>query len=189
MTRLIHLGWAALLVAAACGGKGGSAPEPATAKTAAATKDPNTVFGPLDVGAEYESWKKVNTETFVSKPHGKRFVDIHVNEVGYDAYITKAEFPVGTIIVKPSWTAKDGKPSEVQGPLFVMEKKAKGFDAEHNDWWYGFWWGEPTGAWKGKGGIYWRSPSPKVNYCWECHDDFTEEVGRPPRDKRVKAPE
>ena len=195
MKSMMHLGWAALLVASACGGKGGS---PATGSTgtpmakdkpAAAAQDPNTVFKDLDVGADYKSWKKINTETFLSKPHGKRFVDIHVNDVGYDAYIKKDDLPVGTIIVKPSWEAKDGKASDVEGPVFVMEKKPAGFDADHGDWWYGFYWKQPTGAWKDKGGIYWRSPSPKVNYCWECHDDYSGEVGRPPREYRVKAPE
>jgi hypothetical protein len=181
-----------LVLAAACGGggpepqSGGKQAEPGAGNPQG---DPNAVFGPLRVGADYKSFTKVSTDKFQSPTHGKRFVEIWVNEVGLAAYQGEDEFPVGTIIVKESWE-NDGKggPTEVRGPLFVMEKRAKGYDSEHNDWHYEFHWENVPEQWAGKLGgnqIYWRSPSKKVDYCSGCHDNYDREVGLPAKGYRV----
>lgn len=143
-------------------------------------------FGALEHGADYKSYKLVSKQKFLSKPHGKRFVEIYVNDIGYEAYTTGKPFPVGSIIVKPSWQAKDGKPSATPGPIFVMMKKEKGFAKQHNDWWYAIHWEKPPARFSKDGkGLYWRSPSKRVNYCWECHENYDNEVGLPPRAMRA----
>lgn len=168
----------------ACGG-GKKDPVAAGAETPAA----EPAYAPLDVGADYKSYTKVNKETFVSPTHGKRFVDIYVNDVGLAAYTSDAEFPVGSIVVKTSWETADGKPTDVAGPIFVMEKKAAGFSPDHGDWWYGLHWENVPASWQPKMGgatqVYWRSPSAKVNYCWECHDNFDRAMGLPPAEQRT----
>ncbi len=178
----------ALVGLTACGGtstpaKGSSG----TAAAAAKPADPAAQFGPLDIGADYQTYKKVTKHPHLSPTHGKRFVEIWVNDVGYPAYTSEAEFPVGTIIVKESWESAGDGPSETRGPIFVMEKKAAGFDPEHEDWYYAIHWEKPTPKYEKKlgGPIYWRTPSKKVNYCWGCHENYDREVGLPPREART----
>ena len=60
--------FALVLVLCACGGA--PAVEPAPATPADESK-----FGPLDVGADYASFKKVTDAPFRSLDHGNRFVD------------------------------------------------------------------------------------------------------------------
>lgn len=141
-------------------------------------------FGPLEHGADWKSYVKVSKQPFFSKPHGKRFVEIYVNKLGHEAYISDKPFPVGTVIVKPSWESENGKPSAKLGPVFVMMKKEKGFSKEHNDWWYAIHWENPPPPFNKDGGLYWRTPSKKVNYCWECHENYDRDVGLPPRAMR-----
>jgi hypothetical protein len=174
------------LMSIACGGQAApSTAAPAAGSAPAAADD--AAFGPLEYGADYQSYTRVNKETFQSPTHGRRFVDIYVNDVGLDAYRGESEFPVGTVIVKSSWESEGETRTDVAGPLFVMVKKEKGFDPEHSDWWYGFHWESVPEKWAAKlkaKQIYWRSPSSKVDYCWKCHDSYDREVGMPPADKR-----
>jgi hypothetical protein len=175
-----------ILLLAACGGGssgGGAAPAPAAAP------DPAAAYAPLDVGADRATYAKVNKASFESPTHGHRFVDIYVNPIGLEAYRSDAPMPVGSIVVKTSREAKDGAPTDVAGPIFVMEKRAAGFDPEHDDWWYGLHWAEVPDGWRPKMGgatqVYWRSPSPKVGYCAGCHDAYDRELGMPPADQRA----
>ncbi|MCA9679910.1 MAG: hypothetical protein H6709_09455 [Kofleriaceae bacterium] len=147
------------------------------------SSDASSTFGPLEVGADWQTYTRVDDQPFPSPTHGGRMVEVWVNDVGVAAYESEdAEIPVGTIVVKTSHE-KDGS----MGPIFVMEKKAKGFDAEHDDWWYAIHWAEPSGAWTAKGGgpIYWRTPSHKVDYCWDCHESFDRELGGVPVERRA----
>lgn len=147
--------------------------------------DPAATFAPLEVGADYASYVKFNTSPVVSETHGGRLVDTYVNAVGAAAYLDEeAELPVGAVIVKTS-TERDGAP----GPIFVMEKRAPGFDPEHGDWAYAIHWAAPPAAWAKKlgGPIYWRSPSPRVGYCVECHDNYDRNLGGIPSDQRIGA--
>jgi len=141
--------------------------------------DLEAVYAPLDVGADYASWKKVSKGTWESKTHGHRFVEIYVNDVGYDAYVHDQELPPGSIVVKTSKENAGGKPSDVDGPIFVMKKEAPGYFPEHNDWFYAFHWAKPTPAQaKALGGpVYWRGKSEKVRYCWKCHENYDRELG------------
>lgn len=150
--------------------------------------DPHTTYGPLQVGADYASYKKVSSGPFESPTHGKRFVEIYVNDIGAAAYQSEAELPVGTVIVKTSWEREGDAPSKTAGPLFVMEKRAPGYDTERNDWYYALHWAEVPESWTKKVGarqVYWQSPSPKVSYCHDCHENFENEVGLPAKGFRA----
>jgi hypothetical protein len=187
-----------LLVASAC--SGGSGPEPkssgdqtaqpaAPGQPAKAAATAGEGYAALEVGADYAGFTKVSTEPFVSPTHGKRYVEIWVNDVGLAAYQGEDEFPVGSIIVKESWEndGKGGK-TDVRGPLFVMEKRAKGFNDDHSDWWYALHWEKVPENWAAKMGanqVYWRSPSKKIQYCHNCHESFDREVGLPAKGYRT----
>jgi hypothetical protein len=161
----------ALLALVACGAP---AATPAPPTPAAEGR-----YARLDVGADYATYRRLTTAPFLSAVHGDRWVHVYVNEVGADAYLLGTPIPVGTIIVKESWEGRDGRASSVPGPIFVMEKRAAGYDADHEDWWYAIHWAEPTPAQRAKlgGPIYWRGKSPKVAYCYDCHDSYDRGLG------------
>lgn len=180
-----------VLVAAACGG--GAASKPAggggAASDGAGAADPAAAYAPLEVGADHASYTKVNKSSFLSPTHGKRFVDIYVNDVGLAAYQSGGDFPVGSVIVKTSWESKDGQPTDVAGPIFVMEKRAAGFAPDRDDWWYGLHWEDVPETWRARMGgasqVYWRSPSQKVDYCAGCHEVYDHHMGLPPEEQRA----
>jgi hypothetical protein len=190
----------ALVALAACGGSGAKGSSPPRggeggdmmnermASGGAMGSDPGSEYAPLDVGADWATYTKLNREPVSSKTHGGRLVDTYVNAVGVDAYKTDgAEVPVGTVIVKTSQEVVDGAPTGEAGPVFVMEKRAKGFSPEHDDWFFGIHWADPPERWKAKvgGPFYWRSPSKKADYCWECHENYDRFLGGIPEDKRA----
>lgn len=145
-------------------------------------------FGPLDYGADWQSYHKMNKGPVKSRSHGGRFVDTYVNEVGFAAYQDEeAPIPEGTVIVKTSWEAESGQPTTVAGPIFVMVKRAAGFAPDHDDWWYGFQWQDPPEKWAKKlgGPTYWRTPSKKVDYCWDCHENYDRALGMVPEAQRA----
>lgn len=189
-TRLLALGIGTLAMACSGGAKskqGGSMSAMDKKVMVSMKMHDGQPFGPLEYGADYkDKFKLVSKGKFHSKPHGRRFVEVWVNDIGYDAYTSGKPLPVGSIIVKPSWQAKGGKPTTTAGPLFVMVKKPKGYSKEHNDWWYAIHWKHPPKRFSAGGkGLYWRSPSARVNYCWECHENYDNEVGLPPRAMRA----
>ncbi|ACY16980.1 cytochrome P460 family protein [Haliangium ochraceum] len=174
----------------ACGGGHAGAPEasaPAAgddAEPAAEAADPNTTFGPLAVGADWESYAKLNDTPVRSGDHGGRFVDTYVNDIGAAAYKDdSAEVPVGTIVVKTSWERDGDQPSDRRGPIFVMEKRDAGFAPEHGDWYYAIHWENAPERFGGQ--LYWQSPSPKVDYCWECHEGYDRSLGGVPEEHRT----
>jgi hypothetical protein len=173
---------------AACGGTHAPANDPAAGTDkegrmrAAAAKSPGTgedVFGPLEVGADYLTYRKVTDKPFQSLDHGNRWVDVYVNALGAREYLSGAPVPVGTIVVKTSWQDDHGKPSNVEGPLFIMEKRAMGYAPEHDDWYFAIHWANPPPAEAKKfgGPFYWRGKSPRAAYCWECHDLYDRRLG------------
>jgi hypothetical protein len=192
MTTRIWLGiGAAIALGAGCGG--GHKTEdtaPNDDSKGAPAGDPNAAFGPLEIGAGFESWTVVTKFAHVSPTHGNRFVDIFVNDVGLAAYTSDADFPVGTVIVKKSYERDGDKPSATLGPVFVMEKREAGFSPDHEDWYYAIRWENPTPKFQKQfgGPFYWRSPSAKVSYCWKCHDNYDREVGLPPKQARTWEP-
>ncbi len=172
---------AALVLLVACGGGSAPAPGPAAPPTEAPAGAPasESAFGPLEVGADYETYRRLTDRMFRSLVHGNRWVHVYVNELGADAYLAGEDVPVGTIVVKTSVQNVDGQPSDIEGPIFVMEKRAKGYWPEHGDWWYAIHWANPPPeeAARFGGPFYWRGRSPRVAYCWKCHDDYVNGLG------------
>jgi hypothetical protein len=177
----------ALGLAAACGGAPPTSTDPGGADRegrmrSAATRLPaagEDTFGPLEVGADYASYRKVTDKPFQSLDHGNRWVDVYVNEIGAAAYLSGAPVPVGTIVVKTSWQDDHGRPSSIAGPLFIMEKRAAGYAPEHDDWYFAIHWANPPAADARQlgGPIYWRGKSKRAAYCWECHDLYDRRLG------------
>jgi hypothetical protein len=188
MTRWIAI-TALSLCAAACGGKApigqGSSDGPPGDR--GDRGDRHAVFGPLEVGADWQSYTRVNTEPVPSEDHGNRFVDTWVNEVGLEAYkAPDMPMPVGSVVVKTSWQTSDGQPTTTPGPIFVMEKRAAGYDDENDNWYYAIHWAEPSERMRERfGQIYWRSPSAKVEYCYGCHNGYDRQLGMVPEGKRA----
>lgn len=163
----------ALALLVACGGAGGRG------SGAGGGAADESAFGPLEIGADHESYRRVTDEPFLSLDHGNRWVHVYVNEVGAQPYLDGGDIPVGTVVVKTSVQTVDGKPSDLAGPIFVMEKRAPGYAPAHGDWWYAIHWAEPPPDERAKygGPVYWRGRSPRVAYCWECHDDYVNGLG------------
>ncbi len=148
--------------------------------------DDASTFAPLEVGADWPTYVKVNTSPVRSETHGGRLVDTYVSAGGIAAYLDdEAAIPVGTVLVKTSMEA-DGTP----GPLFVMEKRAAGADADRDDWAYAIHWADPPARWRKRlgGPIYWRTPSKKAEYCTECHTNYDRGLGGVPAAQRITAP-
>lgn len=145
--------------------------------------DEASTFGPLEIGADWATYTKLNKASFKSDTHGGRMVDSYVNTIGLDAFNKGEEMPVGSIVVKTSKDSTDGS----TGPVFVMEKRAAGFNKEHGDWWFAIHWAEPPENWKKRfgGPIYWRTPSKKADYCAKCHDDFVTGIGGVPDEQKI----
>jgi len=161
------------MLLASCGGAP-AVSSPATAAAAAADG-----FEPLGIGADYPSYRKLTPTRFKSRVHGNRWVDVYVNEIGADAYLDGGDIPVGTTVVKASWEDADGKPSDFAGPTYVMRKEAPGYAPEHDDWYYAIHWARPTPeqAQLLGGPIYWQGASPRVAYCYDCHDSYDRSLG------------
>ena len=158
---------------AACGGAKTSGTKPTV------VADPASAFGPLQEGADYQTYTKMSKAPFASPTHGGRDVEVWVNAAGVEAYKKGEPSPAGTIIVKSS-TEKADDGSTIPGPLFVMSKKDK-------DWSYALYWEKPSAKWiKQLGGpVYWRTPSPKAAYCVECHENYDNELGGVPEEARA----
>jgi len=159
------------LLLVGCGGS-----QPPTKKQ---PTDAESVFGPLEVGADYATYTKLTDKPFLSLDHGNRWVDVYVNSIGLAAYDSSAPIPVGTIVVKTSVLDEDGAPGTVVGPLYVMEKRAAGYAPAEDDWWYALHWANPPAedAVKFGGPIYWRGTSARVDYCANCHTDYDRSLG------------
>jgi len=142
-------------------------------------RDPEAVFGPLEIGADYARYVKLTDAPFRSLDHGDRWVEVYVSANGAAAYEGTGEIPVGTVVVKTSWLDVDGAPSNIAGPIFVMEKRAPGYAPAHGDWWYAIHWANPPAddAKRFGGPIYWRGRSPRVQSCVDCHDDYDRGLG------------
>jgi hypothetical protein len=173
----------ALLVVAlaACAPPATTAPRVSSPGTnPVASRDPEGEFAPLDVGADFHTYRRVTAEPFLSAVHGNRWVHVWVNEVGADAYLAGTPIPVGTTIVKESFEDEGGAASTVAGPLYVMQKRAPGYaPGEDLDWYNAIYWPTPSADMRAKlgGPIYWRGKSPRVRYCYECHDSYDRGLG------------
>ena len=117
------------------------------------------------VARAYQSWPRYNTAPYRSATHGERFVNNYANGLGrdYGAFEEAGDLPVGSIVAKDSF-AVTAAGDVFSGPLFVMEKMPRGFNAESRDWKFstimpdGSLFGETNGA-----------DSQNVAFCIACH--------------------
>jgi hypothetical protein len=84
---------------------------------AAAVRDPvaESVF------RDYRGWKRVNSPPVLSEPHNDTFVVTYLNP--------RAEGPA----LAGPFALVNGRPGP-RGAVFVMEKRARGYDAPNADW-------------------------------------------------------
>jgi len=121
----------------------------------------------LPEAAAYRDWTSASTAPYQSATHGSRFVLNLVNDAGRDAYLDflseGLKMPVGTKTAKVSFTI-DRSGAVKQGPLFVMEKVARGALPDTGDWRYTL--VLPTGKVMGVTGT---ETGDKVKFCHDCH--------------------
>jgi hypothetical protein len=113
---------------------------------------------------QYKRWKKVNQEPVLSATHGNRYVFTYLNKTAEPSGLQgKFPFPKGAVLAKESFEGEGGKPGP-KGPVFLMEKRAKGYDGKHGDWHYAV--VDPGGAvaMSGSG----KDGSPTA-FCAACH--------------------
>lgn len=144
-----------------CAAKQPCAPkQPCAAKPAAAVKDraAEVTF------KEYSGWKKVNDKPVLSETHGNRWVFTYLDKKAEGAGLAgKFPFPVGAVLTKESFENEGGKPS-AKGPLFIMEKRKKGYDAANSDWHYAIVNPDGTVAMSGSG-----KKGSATEFCAACH--------------------
>ena len=140
----------------------------------------------LPEAAAYKGWTHASTAPYLSATHGARFVNNLVNDTGRDAYLdyldTGFKTPVGSIVAKESFTI-DKAGNVKRGPLFFMEKVARGGLPETDDWKYAL--VLPNGKVMGVSGT---ETGPKVKFCHDCHESVLESQDAmfyPPREYRV----
>ena len=127
---------------------------------AAAVRDPvaESVF------RDYRGWKRVNTAPVLSESHNDTFVVTYLNPKAEGPALTgRFPFPEGAILVKESFAAVSQRPGP-RGAVFVMEKRARGYDAAHADWHWAVI--EPDSA-VGMSGSGRRDQETAL--CAECH--------------------
>lgn len=111
------------------------------------------------VAAAYRGWTAASTRPAVAGPHGERFLQTFVNDIGAAQYLKYAEdgftMPVGTVIAKESFRIKKGE--AVVGPLFIMTKLENGAAPDAQDWHYD--------ALLPSGGVM----KIKQSFCANCH--------------------
>ncbi|MFK5980998.1 MAG: cytochrome P460 family protein [Rhizobiaceae bacterium] len=127
----------------------------------------------LPILKNYQSWKRYNSEPYLSATHGQRYVNNYANGLvdNYGKLKNGETYPVGTVFAKDSITVTKQKEIYL-GAMFVMEKLTKGKSPETADWRYvmvlpdGSMFGDTTG-----------DEAESVEYCHACHiqksrDDF-----------------
>ncbi len=117
------------------------------------------------VAGAYRGWRRFNRAPYRSSAHGNRYLNNYGNAAAraYGRFEEAGRLPVGAVIAKDSFTVT-GAGDVHPGPLFIMEKMAKGFKYVTGDWRYTMIMpdGSVFGATDGPG-------SEKVEFCIACH--------------------
>jgi hypothetical protein len=118
------------------------------------------------VTAAFQGWRRPNREPYRSGVHGQRFVNHYANDLAqdYGMFESGMPFPEGSIIVKDSFAVTETG-AVMSGPMFLIEKKEKGFNPSSKDWLFMMInpSGEIVGITKGSG-------ASKVRFCADCHN-------------------
>ena len=120
----------------------------------------------LKLVANYRSWTNVAAAPYQSATHGSRYVNNYANATGaasYKKFEDVGTMPAGSVLAKDSFVV-NANGTTAAGPLFVMEKRNAGFNADSFDWAYTMINPDGTvfGVTKGQG-------SANVEFCIECH--------------------
>ncbi len=94
----------------------------------------------------YQGWMKVNQTTITGDETGvlgpahegaKGFREIYINDIGKAVAYGEADYPypMGTIIVKESFKAKEGGKGKLDS-ITIMVKREDGYDRENGNWEY-----------------------------------------------------
>ena len=115
--------------------------------------------------SDYQSWRRYNRFPYRSATHGERYVNNYANKIAkeYGDYEDASELPAGSILAKDSF-AVTAQGDVFTGPLFIMEKLAKGSGTGTGDWRYSMVMpdGSVFGRTQGVG-------SERVAFCHTCH--------------------
>jgi len=112
----------------------------------------------------YTGWKKVNDKPVLSETHGNRWVFTYLNKKAESAGLAgKFPFPEGAVLAKESFENEGGKPG-AKGPLFIMEKRKKGYDTANSDWQYAIVNLDGSVAMSGSG-----KKGSSTEFCAACH--------------------
>ncbi|WP_371154866.1 recombinase [Jannaschia sp. 2305UL9-9] len=89
-----------------------------------------------EIAAVYRDWAPTATRMAVAGPHGERFLQTFVNDIGAEQYLAfedgDFEMPVGSVLAKESVAVRDG--TGRVGPLFIMTKVDDAPD--YDNWFY-----------------------------------------------------
>ena len=122
------------------------------------------------IAAAFADWKVYNSRPYVAQTHAARYVNNYANAAAkaYGRFEKAGRMPPGAVLAKDSFSV-DANGQGVPGPLFLMEKMARGFNAASGDWRYSMIMpsGRVVGVTKGRG-------SATVKFCHECHMSVAE---------------
>ena len=144
---------------------------PASASTTASTGNADL----LSLLKDYQkNMTKMNTKPWNSRTHGHRWVNTYVSKGAKEAYRNSDVLPLGSLVVKESFQDKDGKPSDVPGPLYMMLKGKAEDSPWTGGWKYAMTWekpvaGNPEGL---QSPVTWLPGDPNLNSCTKCHGHF-----------------
>jgi len=132
--------------------------------------------------SDYVNWGATATRPAAPGPHGNRFLNTFVNEVGLAEYLKYSDereenpMPVGTVIAKEVFNVNK-KLAVKKGQLFFMEKVAAGNADEFGNWIYS--------AVKSNG----DPMKISQKFCHDCHGAFSDQdaLGYPDEDVRLAA--
>ncbi|MEO1141135.1 MAG: cytochrome P460 family protein [Pseudomonadota bacterium] len=129
---------------------------------------------------EYLNWGRTAVRPAAPGPHGGRFLNTTVNEIGYREYIKYSDerednpMPVGTVIAKEVFGVNK-KNKVTKGQLFFMEKVAAGNADEFGNWIYSV--------------VKSNGEPQKISqkFCHDCHGAFSDQdaMGYPDEDVRL----
>lgn len=129
---------------------------------------------------------KLNARSWVSRTHGKRWVNTYVSKSVVEAYEAGESLPEGSLVVKESFQDQGGKPSRTEGPLYVMRKGKVSRSPATGGWEYALMWEKPVpGNPEGLLAPTRALPGdPGLASCIKCHNRFksTDYLGGIPED-------
>jgi uncharacterized membrane protein len=117
---------------------------------------------------------KLNARSWVSRTHGKRWVNTYVSKEAVEAYEAGEALPEGSLVVKESFQDQGGKPSRTEGPLYVMRKGKVSRSPATGGWEYALGWEKPVpGNPEGLTSPTRALPGdPGLASCIKCHNRF-----------------